>query len=758
MSAVNTLKVLSNITVPNEITALATYEQGILPVYLFIGDSKGGLYIYDISRGNGEAGYRQQKFTISGVTLTAPITGLAITNQYIFINSPCNCFQVPLYPFYPSTDYTNNLRVVSVGNSYTRDSANEAGIVATPDSRVLFLSFGTSYLSKIYSSDAGSGLVTEVARIPREYDAYINGVTLDFPNTTIYMSDSKNARMYNYNYSTGANAVLSNIYFVGTHGIEFRGNAYSSYNGTLAYVITNPTGVSGVLGLQTQTGQDYTIAAQGTLCNTNAIAYDTFGGLYMSTMNLDGSYTVHLNTYVYVPRPAPMVPPPKPQQYECGLFLPGSCKMANYQPFNPRERFGWGSPNKPYRTLTLQDIKISCPPTLLDRGCPDVIVSVNTIPPAAPYVQPIEPPPNEGASAQEISRTRNVSTTRVRNLNLQKSLPLGATVNGSPSFDSRGRLYFLAAANGNVYFSDNYGSASAVLQSKYVGGRFNTSPACSLVDRTLAFGSREGILTMFDGSSQTIVWQKNLGTSLDLTPSYYASNVYIAYGSNLKAFSAVNGSVTWSTPPLSNGDTYTSSPNVQIGNVFIGTQKGNMYSYSLKDGSVLLRIPANTGPILGSPNLGIDNRIYFGSGSNLFAMNLDRTQPETDVIMTTLCGNITSQITLAVDDSRLTRAFFSTALGATGYAQVDNYTQYYPLTNIVSNSAPVLDASYVYVMGKIGTVNLSGVAWRYEWNPDKPTIKSSYTTVSTNFAPSVLISSVSSQLVVLTSAVILTLS
>ena len=263
---------------------------------------------------------------------------------------------------------------------------------------------------------------------------------------------------------------------------------------------------------------------------------------------------------------------------------------------------------------------------------------------------------------------------------------------------------------------------------------------------------------MFDGSSQTIVWQKNLGTSLDLTPSYYASNVYIAYGSNLKAFSAVNGSVTWSTPPLSNGDTYTSSPNVQIGNVFIGTQKGNMYSYSLKDGSVLLRIPANTGPILGSPNLGIDNRIYFGSGSNLFAMNLDRTQPETDVIMTTLCGNITSQITLAVDDSRLTRAFFSTALGATGYAQVDNYTQYYPLTNIVSNSAPVLDASYVYVMGKIGTVNLSGVAWRYEWNPDKPTIKSSYTTVSTNFAPSVLISSVSSQLVVLTSAVILTLS
>jgi hypothetical protein len=184
-----------------------------------------------------------------------------------------------------------------------------------------------------------------------------------------------------------------------------------------------------------------------------------------------------------------------------------------------------------------------------------------------------------------------------------------------------------------------------------------------------------------------------------------------------------------------------------------------MYVYSLKDGSTIFRIPANTGPILGSPNLGVDNRIYFGSGSNLFATNLDRTQAMTDIVMTTLCGNITTTITLAVDNTQLTRAFFSTDLGATGYAQVDCNIQYYPLggsiTTVISNSIPVLDASYVYVTGKNGAG--IGSVWRYEWNPDLPNVRSNYQTTATNFAPSVIINQ-SSQVVIVTASAVVTLS
>jgi hypothetical protein len=257
---------------------------------------------------------------------------------------------------------------------------------------------------------------------------------------------------------------------------------------------------------------------------------------------------------------------------------------------------------------------------------------------------------------------------------------------------------------------------------------------------------------MFDGSTGSVVWQKNLGVALDLTPSYYEYNVYLGYGSNLNAFSATDGSVVWGPIPLSNGDTYSSSPNVQIGNVFIGTQQGSMFVYSLKDSSTIMRIPVNTGPILGSPNLGIDNRIYFGSGSNLCAINLDRTDAALDIIMTTLCGNITTPITLAVDSaSQLTRAFFSTELGATGYAQVENMTQNYPLTDIASNSIPVLDASHVYVMGKTGIVS------RYQWNPLLPNT-SNYPTGAANFAPSIIINNLCSHVVVATSTAIVTLS
>jgi hypothetical protein len=177
-----------------------------------------------------------------------------------------------------------------------------------------------------------------------------------------------------------------------------------------------------------------------------------------------------------------------------------------------------------------------------------------------------------------------------------------------------------------------------------------------------------------------------------------------------------------------------------------------MFAYSLKDGSALIRIPVNSGPILGSPNVGIDNRIYFGSGSNLCAINLDRTDAAADIIMTTLYGNITTPITLAVDSAtKLTQAFFSTELGATGYAEVDSSTQTYPLTNIASNSIPVLDASYAYVMGK------TGIVWRYQWNPNFPNT-SNYPTGAANFGPSIIINNLCSQVVVATSTAILTLS
>ena len=731
----------TSVNVPSEITALATYNQGTLPVYVFIGTNAGGLYIYDISDN------RQTPFTVAGQTITAPITGLAVSDQYLFVNSPGNCFQLPLFPFYPSP--ISPIAVTSVGNVYTRDTANSAGIGVTSDTHVLFVPYGLQFISKIFPADSGSGLVLQVANVPVEFDANINSIAIDFNNTLVYVSDSKHAKIYTYDYNIGSNVIMDVPYIAGRGNQEYRGVSFSEYSGTLAYVVTDPNGSSGVLARQTGNLYDFTIASQGTLCNTNAIAYDSFGGLYISTQNTDSTYTLVKNTYVYVDRPAPSVEPPRQKSYQCGLFLPGSCKSANYQPFNARERFGWGSPNKPYRILTQRDIEISCPPTLLGGGCPETIVqSVSSAPPL--FVRPIAIPiASATASTQEITRTRNLVTSRVLNLNYDSSLNIPSIVSSSPVYDYKGRLYVLGAVDGRLYYSDSGTS----VQYSYIGGNFAASPACSSTDRRIVFGSLQGILTVFDGSSSAISWQKNMGGSIEHTPSYYESSIFVSYGSNLNALDAVTGNTLWTAPTLTGGDTYSSPTNVQFANVLVGTVNGVVYSYSTLNGTSLFTIPANTGSIFGSPNIGVYDRVYFGSGSNLFACHLDRSLYEEDVVYSDVVGNITTAITLAVDNDKNTNAFFTTDLNTAYCVKIDTYTCNVTPAVVASNSLPVLDTSYMYVMGKTGSV------LRYNWNATANfSVTNTYTVPSTtNFGPSVLIS-LTNRVTVVTSNAILTLS
>jgi hypothetical protein len=752
MSASNVFSDLSNVIVPNPITALAVYSQGILPVYLFIGDSKGGLYIYDMSFGT------QKQFSVSGTTITKSITGLATSDQYLFVNSPGNCFQLPIYPFYPTTAYAS-ISLTSVANCYTRDERNVSGIVTVPDGTSVFVPFGAQNLSKIFTSDAGSGAVIETAGIPIGNNPYIGAIALDYANSTIYMSDYRYARMYRYIYQDTNNVTLSNWYFSSPEGDQFRANAYSEYSGTLAYAVIDKFGAAGVLGLQLVLNDFFVIAERGSLSNTEAIAYDNYGGLYMSTMRADGSYTITVNTYVYNPRPKPSVPPPRQQKYDCGLFFPGSCKRA-YQPFNPRERFGWGSPNRPYRTLTLEDVKISCPPTYVDV-CPTYTISVGRQTPTQQPTQPVVAPPKQSSSAQSISRTRNSSTTRVQTLTLNSQVTfngiLNKTGNSSPSFDGNSRLY-ISSTNGYLYYSDNYTSPNT-FSSILVGGTLNASPACSSTDRLVVVTSRptggsEGALTMINGSNSGILWQKTLDGAADMfTPAYIGSNVFLAYGSNVTCFSSTDGSTVWNARALTDGDTYSCSVNVQFGNVFVGTTKGSLYGYSQIDGSRLLYYPANTGPILGSPNIGIYNRIIFGSGSNLFAINLDRSQTSNDIIFTNVIGNITSQITLAIDTNQNTNAFFTTDANTAYSVQIDVNTETH-VTNdlILSGSSPVLDASYMYVM------NISGKLWRYQWNPLNFTVNSNYQLANdtAGYSPSIIINS-SSQVVISQTSNVITL-
>jgi outer membrane protein assembly factor BamB len=212
------------------------------------------------------------------------------------------------------------------------------------------------------------------------------------------------------------------------------------------------------------------------------------------------------------------------------------------------------------------------------------------------------------------------------------------------------------------------------------------------------------------------------------------------------------------------GDTYSSQINVQQGNVFIGTTRGTLWNYSPITGQSIFSIPANTGPILGTANIDTSSRVFFGSGSNLFACPIDRTQSAEDLVYTNVVGNITSGVTLAVDFTKSTRAFFTTDAKRMYCVQIDLNVGAYtnPGYLIRKESLPILDISYAYVIGETGGGSLPCV-FRFPWySVDLTTgnltaFGSFFDIGATTFAPNLLINS-SSSIVLLANTGLFTLS
>lgn len=696
MSASNVVTTLSGISVPNQIKSLAMYSQGALPVYLFIGDSTGKLYIYDMSFGT------QNRFSISGITVNRPITGLAVTEQYLFANTPGNCYQIPLYQFYGTTsNVINSLSAVSVTNCYTRDSTNTGGIAVTPGGETLFIVTGSNVVTKVSISDTGNGAAKTFATFAPYLGPELSGIGLDSVGKTLYVTDVRTRRIFRCGY-TDRNTQISNIYYqIATNDIPYE-IEYSTFAGTLAFSTVNLAGQSTVQTYNPVSAFYYNLIPLDSsiqLRESYAMTYDTIGGIYVSTFS-NNTYTVVQNSYEYTPRPQPAVAPPKQIPVECGLILPGSCKQV-WHPFNPRERFSLGSPYKPYQKIN-PTVKISCEPSFIDDACPGFSERPPP-PPTNPVVlrQQVVRPPVSSASTQQISRSRNLASTRITALNLIKSvdIPYLNDILAPPAVGPDESIY-VSTMDGIVFRSKGL-----TLTSNAFPYTFSTAPAISLTDGQLAFGTAEGTLLVTDASLNRI-WSVAGGAST--TPSYVGGNIFVAKGASLVARAGSNGSVVWAAPDLPYPDTYASSTNVQLGNVLVGTTNGVLYVYDQYTGSNIFYVPIRTGPIRGSPNIDINNFVNVGSGSNLFQINMDRTLSSTDTVFSDVLGNIVTPVVVAVDLSAKVRTFFTTDTGYSYSVDAESYL-YQNTSGIESNCIPVLDISSMYVV-KTGSVN------KYTWN------------------------------------------
>ena len=745
MSGSNILTTLSGINIPNKILSLTTYNQGSLPVYMFISDEAGKLYIYDLSYGT------QNSFSISGTPMNVPFSGLATSDQYLFANTPGNCYQVPLYQFYGTTsNVINTLSAISVANCYTRDDTNVGKIAVTPESDTLFLLTESNQITKVSLSDNGNGAARTVATVARVFGAFLDGIALDLVNKKIYTSDVRSRRIFTYYYGLGQTSNTVNFIYiqVPTQSIPFD-IAYSSYTGTLAYPLNDLNNSSSLNTYNIDLNFPYVLidASQSILSNSYAVTFDSIGGLYVSTSKPgSSSYTLLKNTYEYTPRPIPNVLPPKQIDVECGIILPGSCKQV-WQPFNPRERFSWGSPFRPYQNLTNVDIKISCPPSFIDpNACPGFreFPIINTSSAIVPPQQVVRPPIS-AASTQEISRSRSIGSTRISGLNVVRTINFNYMndIIAPPTIGPDGSLY-ITGLNQTVFRVRGYNTSSPVITSNtFPGLTFPTAPGISQTDGQLAFATGEGYLLVTD-ASLNIVWS-SAGEFGSKTPSYIGGNIFIASGTRLSAIAGSNGIGVWSATELPSSDRYTSSTNVQFGNVLVGTEKGTVYAYDQFTGSNIFYVPIATGPILGSPTVGVDNFVYVGSGSNMWMINLDRTLSYTDTVFTNVNGNITSPIVVAVDLSYNVRAFFTTDIGNVYSVDTVSY-DYQTATAIDSNCIPVLDISSMYM---VAGSSVNKYLWNMWTNPVTDTTltrQSNITLTNSNFVGSSIIINAQNQI------------
>jgi PQQ-like domain len=751
MSGSNILSTLSGVNVPNKILSLATYNQGSLPVYIFISDEAGKLYIYDISYTT------QNSFSISGTPMNAntAFSGLAVSEQYLFANTPGNCYQVPLYQFYGTTStVTNSLSAISVANCYTRDQTNIGKIAVTPEGDTLFLVTNVNQITKVSLSDTGNGGLKTVATIANVLGANLNGITLDTVNKKIYTSDTRARRIFTYYYGSGqtSNSVDYIFVQVPTQSIPFD-IEYSTYTGTFAYPLNDLNNSSSLETYDIDLNFRFTLidTSQSILSNSYAVTFDSVGGIYVSTSKPgSSSYTLIKNTYEYTPRPVPNVLPSKQIDVECGIILPGACKQV-WQPFNPRERFSWGSPFRPYQDLTNVDIKISCPPSFIDpNACPG-FREFPTINPSSAVIsqQQVVRPPVSSASTQEISRSRSIGSTRISGLNIVHTLSFKYMndIIAPPTIGPDGSLY-ITGLNQTVFRVLGYNTSSAVITSNtFPGLTFPTAPGISQTDGRLAFATGEGYLLVTD-ASLNIVWSI-AERSTSKTPSYIGGNIFIANGTTLTSIAGSNGSVVWSAPELPPSDRYTTSTNVQLGNVFVGTEKGTLYAYDQFTGSNIFYVPISTGPILGCPTLAVDSCIYVGSGSNMFKINLDRSLSKGDSAFTDVFGNITSPVVVAVDLSFDVRAFFTTDTGNVYSVDTETY-DYQIASGIDTNCIPVLDISSMYM---VAGSSVNKYLWNMWVNPTTSTALSNQTSITltdSNFVGSSVIINTANQLVGLT--------
>lgn len=694
------------------ITALGKYNPPSLQTtspFILVGTASGALFRFWDGTGNGSSA---NNITLNP-PITTPITGFAVSPDGValFINTNGHCYR------YQGQDIGNsNITTITAIQDIYTSGGNVGGVVVDSEQFVYLV---TENGNAIYYFDnfGSTGSFNILYRYPIPNVLQLRDLDFNITEGKLFVTEGYTGRIYSYDFENETGTLETQVTFGSNSGVSSMsfnddGNLFFNYptSNIVNVFLSSNDSIIRVAGGNVPVSTDPLLQQ----LNNPRCVLSVSGGLFISSDVSGGTGSVlYKLTFDFIPRNAAVVPVPQAKRVNCGIASPGNCKRA-IVPFNPREYWGWGSPNRPYLT---PDPNVACVPSRVFQLCPTIPPVVQPIPPTPPIPQPVIPPTITETATNQFNTRRTGRSSAIQNLTSVSQVTGIGMFRTAPALGPQSEIYAVNTT-GTIYRFDT--SAGTLFNSPtaiYNLGKPVTVASPSVANTgALVVATNDGWLYRFN-SMGNILWQKNTGGQVFGSPGCFTNsnatvdNVYFASGNKIYNYEANSGNTLW-TKQLTGGETYRSS--IYVGAlVVIGSGPlGSVYAYNRDTGSLVWKYPSgisNFGgiPVVSTPHL-IGSNYIFGVGSNLYAL----TSNGFLAWSTSVSGNIQSSPALYQDSSNRIWSFFTTTCNVLYGVRKDTsgFTTWKSIENVDVNCSPLMDiCSNPFVYG----YNSTGQVFKY---------------------------------------------
>jgi hypothetical protein len=540
---------------------------------------------------------------------------------------------------YRTTDVIVNNQLYTISgtsnsNIYTNGD-NTGGIAVNSQGEVFFVNQSGGTISSVGNYGYERTPTVQYSDITPTFVPDFRTLQFQSNENRLFIADNKLGIVYYYDFVKDTGAITPFFQYPPNQNplsffFDFNNNLFS----TLA--------TEGFVTVRTEGNNLYTVIAGGgtelittdpnelKIVTPRAIIADNVGNLFFPSdiSGSNSSYLFYLS-FEFVQRAGVTNFPPKQKTVDCGLPAPGNCKKPA-PTFNPREFWGWGSPNRKFLT---PDPNLGC--TLTPYVACATILRL-PIPPDPPPPPPVVIPPvipTEIPTLQFSERRVSLSPTPLIAGQVITILDISGSgeLVGAPAIGPLGEV-FVGTSSGNLIkyttYSDTYFPREE--WTRNLGAPITVSPSVS----------RKGVVGAFAGNtlyslnpSGAILWSCNLPAAPAGSVAFDGKSLIAAYGQYLGYFLS-NGQPIWINQLQDSNEYFTVSPLIYASVVLVGTNLGTMYCFD-RDGNNLWGYNTATGfPITTSPvPLTQNTRVVFANGAIVYAINTQNPRkPRFDIL------------------------------------------------------------------------------------------------------------------------------